>query len=94
LIFINIDYASLSYIESKARIQTKDGTKVRNLSWIFSDKSKAEPFKESLEVKGYDVESDYNKKKNPDMWDYMLKGKNSQKAEKINNIFNKFLDKF
>jgi hypothetical protein len=66
-----------------------------NGSWVFSDKSKAEPFKESLDVKGYDVEADFNKyKKDGDMWDYMLKGKSPQKVNKINNIFNSFLDKF
>jgi hypothetical protein len=66
-----------------------------NGSWIFSDKSKAEPFKESLDVKGFDVESDFDRlDKNSAMWDYMLKGKNSKKFEKINNVFNNFLDKF
>jgi hypothetical protein len=66
-----------------------------NGSWVFSDKSKAEPFKESLDVKGYDVEADFNKhKKNGDMWDYMLKGRSPQKVDKINNVFNSFLDKF
>ena len=66
-----------------------------NGSWVFSDKSKAEPFKESLNVKGYDVEVDFDtNKKKIDMWDYMLKGKSPQKVDKINNIFNSFLDKF
>lgn len=66
-----------------------------NGSWVFSDKSKAEPFKESLDVKGYDVEADFDKNtKSMDMWDYMLKGRSPQKVNKINNIFNSFLDKF
>lgn len=66
-----------------------------NGSWVFSEKSKAEPFKESLDVKGYDVESDFSEKNNKlNMWDYMLKGKNTQKIDKINNVFNSFLDKF
>lgn len=66
-----------------------------NGSWVFSDKSKAEPFKESLDVKGYDVEADFNtNKKNLNMWDYMLKGRSPQKVDKINNVFNSFLDKF
>lgn len=64
-----------------------------NGSWVFSDKSKAEPFKESLDVKGYDVEADFNKNKKEDMSD-MLKGRSPQKMNKINNIFNSFLDKF
>jgi hypothetical protein len=66
-----------------------------NGSWVFSDKSKAEPFKESLDVKGYDVEADFDRdNKKVDMWDYMLKGRSPQKVNKINNIFNSFLDKF
>jgi hypothetical protein len=66
-----------------------------NGSWVFSDKSKAEPFKESLDVKGYDVEADFDRdNKKVDMWDYMLKGRSQQKVNKINNIFNSFLDKF
>ena len=66
-----------------------------NGSWVFSDKSKAEPFKESLDVKGYDVEVDFDRdNKKVDMWDYMLKGRSPQKVNKINNIFNSFLDKF
>lgn len=37
LIFINIDFSSLSYIQSKARIQTKDRVKDAKLYFIFSD---------------------------------------------------------
>lgn len=37
LIFINIDFAALSYIQARQRIQTKDRIKPAKLYWIFSE---------------------------------------------------------
>lgn len=59
-------------------------------SWVFADRDKAEPFKESLDIKGeYEISEEKNEKKSNN-W---MKGISEKKnLNKINNIFNKFLE--
>lgn len=61
LIFINIDFSSLSYLQSKARIQTKDRTKESKLYWCFSDKG-IERLIYKMVVKKQDFTNKYYKK--------------------------------
>jgi hypothetical protein len=64
LIFFNLDFSALSYLQARARLQTKDREKAAPLYWIFSDKGiekqiyKTVKNKEDFTTKHYDRAED------------------------------------